>query len=96
MPNITIGEDTFKRIKEFQQVIEAVTHDEMDLNTCAEVILIRGLDLMLAEFLGPLDHDTLLLSLQKLAALFPDKVCWFVSDAIKRGRPIPYQGNADS
>jgi hypothetical protein len=65
----------------------------MDLNTCAEVILIRGLDLMLGELLGQLDHETLLKSLRKLAALFPDKVCWFVSEAIRRGSlvPIPSQ-----
>src|SRR5687768_14537711 len=87
MPRIMIDKETYKRIRVFQQVVETVIGETMSLDTCAETILARGLDLMLADLLGHMDRDVMLKSIQKLAELHPKEVYGFVDQAIKKGRP---------
>ena len=71
MPKITISKDVLGRVSEFRKVIEAVIEEEADNEKCVEVILLRGMDLMLAELLLPTGPETLLTTVQKLGARHP-------------------------
>lgn len=85
MPQITVSDETFNRVAEFRRVIEAIIEGEVDSVQCAELVLLRGMDLMLAEFLAPAGPEALLMTVQKLGACHPAQVYAFIADALKAG-----------
>lgn len=85
MPDISVSENTYVRLSEFKQVVEAVIEDELDFSTCSEIVLVQGLDAMLADLIGPLDKATILASFQQLASKTPADVYAYVADMIKQG-----------
>jgi hypothetical protein len=85
MPKINISKEVLARVSEFRKVIEAITEEEADSQVCVEVILNRGMDLMLAELLQPTGPETLLTTVQKLGARHPTEVYGFIADALKAG-----------
>jgi hypothetical protein len=84
MPVIQIADDVYRRVAAFKQVVESVVEGEMDDTTCVEVILVLGLDQMLADLVGQ-DPAVLVRSLQKLAATHPDPVYDFVVRMMREG-----------
>jgi hypothetical protein len=92
MPEIRISEAIYKRVLEFKQVIEAVIEDNLDIDTCTEVILGQGLDSMLSELIGSLDHSTLVASFHQMASRNPAEVYSYVVDTLKRGAAVQTQG----
>lgn len=85
MPQITVSDSMYRRVLEFKQVIENVIEDTLDIDTCAEVILMQGLDSMLADLIGPLDHSTLLSSFQQMASRNPAEVYSYVVETLESG-----------
>jgi hypothetical protein len=83
MPKITISKDVFGRISEFRKVIEAVLEEEASPQACVETILIRGMDLMLAELLAPTGPEALLATIQQLGARHPAQVYGFIAGVLK-------------
>jgi hypothetical protein len=85
MPKISISKDVFDRISEFRKVIGAVLDEEPDTQTSVELILTRGMDLMLAELLAPSGTESLLKTIQKLGARHPSEVYGFIAEVLKVG-----------
>jgi len=75
----------YKRVLEFKPVVEAVIEETLDIDTCVEVVLMLGLDSMLADLVGPLDHSTLLSSFQQMASRNPAEVYSYVVETLDRG-----------
>ena len=71
MPEISISEDMYQRVSAFKELVEVVIEEEIDLDTCVELILGQGIDATLADLLSPLDPDTLLKSVQQLGSQHP-------------------------
>ena len=85
MPPIAVSDEMYNRVLEFKSVLEAVIEETLDVDTCAEVILMRGLDSMVADLIGPLDHSTLLSSFQQMASRNPAEVYSYVVETLERG-----------
>jgi hypothetical protein len=85
MPQITISDSIYQGVLEFKQVVEAVIEEALDIDTCTEVILGQGLDSMLADLIGPLDHPTLLSSFQQMASRNPAEVYSYVVETLESG-----------
>lgn len=81
----------YKRVLEFKQVIETVIEDNLDIDTCTEVILGQGLDSMLSGLIGSLDHSTLLASFQQMASRNPAEVYSYIVEMLKRGAAVQPQ-----
>jgi hypothetical protein len=88
MPEISISEDTYERLAAFKGVVEAVIEEEIDFDTCADLILGQGIDAMLADLLGPLDPGTLLKSVQQLGAEHPAQVYSHFAETMRRGADV--------
>jgi hypothetical protein len=74
MPEISIDTAVSQRIDEFRQVFVDVAgkgDDDVTIELLANVILIQGFDLMLAEFFNRLDDDILKKSLAQLYEAYP-------------------------
>jgi len=85
MSTVEISEDMYRRVEEFRAVVEAVIEEEIDTDTCLEVILQQGMDSMLAELLGPQEPIILLQSIQQLASKHPAEVYQYVTETLRRG-----------
>jgi len=91
MPDITVTDETYTRLSEFKQVVEAVVDEQLDFATCAETVLIRGMDSMLEDLIGSQEVSTLIASFQQIAARFPAQVYAFVAETLKRGASAQQQ-----
>jgi hypothetical protein len=88
MPRVNVSKELYSRISEFKRIVEGITNDELDTDSCVGVILHRGMDLMIAEFLaliGAASPETLLMMLQKLGMRYPTEVYAFIAEALKIG-----------
>lgn len=85
MPQITVSDDVLNRLTEFQRLLGVVVGEHVCTNVCAEVVLGRGMDWMLAEIVAPTGAETLLTTIQKLGARHPAEVYRFVAEAIVAG-----------
>ena len=85
MPKITISDEMYSRLAEFKQVVEGVIDEEINIDTCADLMLGQGMDSVLAELLGPLDSSTLLRSFQQFASQCPAQVYKHVAETLKKG-----------
>jgi hypothetical protein len=84
-PRITISEETYKRLQEFKQVVEAVLEEEINLDDCGEMVLGLGIDHMLEHLLGPLEPTILLQSFQQLGAKYPVQVYRYIAETLEKG-----------
>jgi len=75
----------YSRLAEFKQVVEGVIDEEINIDTCVDLILGQGMDSLLADLLGPLDSSTLLHSFQQLASQCPAQVYKYVAETLKKG-----------
>ena len=82
---ISISEETYRRLKEIKHVVEAVLEEKMGLDECAEIVLVLGIDSILEDLLGSLDSAVLLSSLQQLGARYPVQVYRYIADTLKKG-----------
>ncbi len=72
MREIRIEDAIAERISEFIQVFADVANEpDSTLESVANVVLIRGLDLMMVEFFRKLDYETLGKSLQRFGEKYP-------------------------
>jgi hypothetical protein len=85
MSQIAVSDGMYNRVLEFKPVLEAVIEETLDVDTCAEVILMEGLDSMLADLIGSLDHSTLLSSFQQMASRNPSEVYSYILETLQRG-----------
>lgn len=85
---IIISEQIQERINAFKQVVEAVIEEEMDDKTYYELVFSRGLESMLLDIIGNVEHDILLKSFLQLAEENPDVVYKFITETLKRGASI--------
>ena len=78
----------YRRVEEFKTVITAVMDDELDIETCLELVFERGLTSMLFDILGPQEHGALLESIRQLAAKEPAVVYQHIADILKAGASV--------
>src|SRR5712692_7239918 len=88
MRTVRISEDMYRRVEEFRTVITAVTDDELDIETCLELVFVRGLTSMLFDILGPQEHAVLLESIRQLAAKEPAVVYQHIANVLKAGARV--------
>jgi hypothetical protein len=88
MAEIHISDGLHVRMLRFKDVIEAVIDEEIDFAVYPELLLAHGIDSMLADLLSPLDHDTLLKSIQQLGSQYPADVYGYVAETLKRGASV--------
>ncbi len=86
-----ISEETYTRVVEFKQVIEAVIEQEISFGSCMELILGQGIDSMLADLLASLDSDVLLQSFQQLGSQYPAQVYRYVAETLSQGTVVRAQ-----
>jgi hypothetical protein len=72
-------------------LLEAVIEEEVNLDTCIEMVLDHGLNVMLVDVIGTAEPQTLLASMQQLAAQHPKAVYGYVADALKAGADVERQ-----
>ncbi|MBL8822279.1 MAG: hypothetical protein JNJ77_06785 [Planctomycetia bacterium] len=85
MPKVTLSKEMHERVTQFKNLVEAVAQAELDIDTCTEVILQRGIDLMLSELLGQVGEEALLTTVQKLGSRHPAQVYNFIAEVWKIG-----------
>jgi hypothetical protein len=88
MPEVDLPDNLQKRLEAFKPLLEAVLEEQVSLEFCIQVVLERGLALMLTELIGSLEPHVLLASFQQLAAQHPDAVYGFVAETMKAGAAI--------
>jgi len=88
VPQVTVTDDLHKRLAAFKPIVEAVLEEEFDLDSCTEVVLERGLTIMLSDLLGAVEPPVLLASFEQLAAQHPDEVYGFVAETLRTGDAI--------
>jgi len=88
MSKITISKETYARVMEFKNVIEVVIGEEINFDSCVELILSQGIDSMLADLLSPLDQTILLKSFQQLGSQYPTQVYRYVAETLKEGTAL--------
>ena len=71
MYQVTLKDDIYNRLVEFNHVIEAVISQELDFDECLSLILGQGIDSMLAGILGSADQATMLTSFPQLGSRSP-------------------------
>lgn len=85
---IEIRKDLYEKAKAFQEVIEAVNGEKMELNDCIEVILDRGINAMFEDLFANVEPIALMQSLQQLGAQHPDEVYHYIAETLRRGSEI--------
>jgi hypothetical protein len=84
----SISKEMQAKITAFKQVIDAILEDQIDFDTCVEVILGQGMESILAGLLGSVAPEILLQSFQHLAARHPAAVYGYVAEVLQRGTAI--------
>lgn len=85
MPAITVSDEMHARLTEFKPVVETVIQEEIGFEQHVEAVLHLGINYMLALVIGGSDQDTLIRSMQQLAARSPGVVYGFVVEMLKTG-----------
>src|SRR5262245_59674402 len=76
------------RLTAFKPVIEAVVDESITDEACVEFLLAKRIESALHDLLCQVGPETLLLTIQKLGSSFPDRVYWFVAEALRQGAII--------
>lgn len=85
---IIISDQIKERIDAFRQIVEAVLEEKIDDKTYHELVFSRGLERMLLDIIGSVEHETLLKSFSQLAEESPEVVYKFIAETLKRGTSI--------
>jgi hypothetical protein len=85
MAQITISNELHAQVSAFKQVVEAVVEESLDDRSYVEMLLGRAMELMLAEFLGPVGPDVLMTTFHKLGVKHPPQVYGFIAEVYKLG-----------
>lgn len=72
MPEITIRDEFWDRLNEFNPVESELIKEETDLDYTVHAVLTVGLDLMMDHFFRQLDDDTLRKSIEQFYAEYPN------------------------
>jgi hypothetical protein len=72
MPEITIRNDFWERLNEFNPVESEIIKEEADLDYTVHAVLTVGLDLMMDHFFRQLDEDTLQKSIEQFYQRYPN------------------------
>ncbi|HYV39718.1 MAG TPA: hypothetical protein VE988_28780 [Gemmataceae bacterium] len=96
MPRINISRDTLKRLRAFQDLGEQLAGEPMTLELCAESLMALGMRAILDGLWKPHEPDTLIETLQKLAARCPEQVYPFLAEVLKTGEQIRQESEKEA
>jgi hypothetical protein len=96
MPRLNISRDTYERLKSFQSLGEQLQGEPMTVEQCAEALIFMGMRAILDGLWKPHDLDTLIETLQKLAATHPHQVYPFLAEVLKTGERIEQERERDT
>ena len=82
---LTVSDETYRRLIEFRQVVEAILDEPIEIDEYAELVLDRGLNGILEDLMGAQSKETLVQSFQQLAKQYPEQVSEFMVDVLRRG-----------
>jgi hypothetical protein len=85
MPQISISEDTYARLKAFLPLGQYLNEEPVSLDDEGEVLILIGLQSLLRMLWEKLDTGTLIESLVKLSNRHPEQVYRFVADVLVAG-----------
>jgi hypothetical protein len=85
MPRVNLSDAVYDRMAQFKSLVEAVSEEALEIDACAEFIIHRGIDLLLAELLGQVGEGALLATIQKLGTRHPAQVYGFLTEVWKLG-----------
>ena len=85
MPSFIVSNETHKRLEAFKPLLEYVTDESITIETCLDVVVNQGLNAMLGDLIGSLDHSILLKSMQQLASKYPTKIYEYIIEMMKIG-----------
>ncbi len=85
MAEIEIPDEVLARLKAVVPLMETVMEDAVPIEEATAIAITRGLDAIVADVLGTADRETLLLSLQQLAAHAPGTVYSFMAAIMAAG-----------
>ena len=88
MPRITISRDTLKHLKAFRSLEERLQGELMTVDQCAEVLIILGIRSILDGLWKPQDPNTLIETLQGLAARCPEHVYPYLAEILDAGQTV--------
>ncbi len=85
MPQLSVSSDMHARLVEFKPVVEAVIQEQIGFEQHVESVLDLGLNYMLTMIIGGSEPETLVRSIQLLAAKSPAVVYPFVVEMLTAG-----------
>ncbi len=85
MPQVSVSDEMHKRLVEFKPVVEGVIQEQIGFEQHVETVLDLGMNYMLALLIGGTDRDTLVRSIQQMAARSPGLVYGYVVEMLKAG-----------
>jgi len=85
VPQVLIGDATFRRVNAFAPVLEAVTGEAATVEDLLELVLHLGLSRLLSDVLEGADAHVLKQSLEQLAVEHPAEVYGFIAQRIRGG-----------
>ncbi len=85
MATLEISEDLHARLAAFKPVVEAVIEEPISFEAFVTLLLDQALAAMFSDLLKGVDENTMLRSLQLLAARHPAEVYGFVVDVLRVG-----------
>lgn len=86
MVQITISDDVYMRIVAFKPVVESILEETLEFDNYIERLLSLVPDLILADFLGEMDAQLLLQSLQQLGHKYPVEVYTYIAGIMQQGQ----------
>jgi hypothetical protein len=93
---VELSEESHRRIEAFQAVANAVLEEELDSETCLNLVIECALESMLRDLLGPQAQATLLKSIQQLAVREPAAVFGYVAEMLRVGAIVRKRDNQGS
>jgi hypothetical protein len=88
VPEVDLSDELYARLEGFKPLLEAVLGEHASLDFCTEVVLIRGLDVMLSDLMENVEPQVLLASFQGLAAQHPEAIYGYVVEMMNTGDAI--------
>ncbi len=85
MPQVSVSDEMHQRLVEFKPVVEGVIKEQIGFEQHVEAVLDMGMNYMLALLIGGADRDTLIRSIQLMAARSPGVVYGYVVEMLKTG-----------
>lgn len=82
---LTLSDETYRRLIEFKQVVEAILDEPIELHDYGELVVDRGLNGILEDIIGPQSKETLFESFQQLARRYPEEISDYMIDILQRG-----------